>query len=152
MEIKYKFNKSSEARDCSVESVELLKYTSFKPATLQMFKDALISAKKSEEKFINNEILGLGICEQLESLYKTEIITSPQQLKDYINTIQESIEFIAESSIYDVLMKEWIGEWEREPIDEKLHPIFKKLQEEKPGLRRVIGSPKLNPNWTFKIQ
>jgi hypothetical protein len=105
MTIKYKFNKSSEVRDCVVES-------------------CLIYLSEYMDIF--------------------DVYTSQQQLKDYINIIQEPIEFIAESSIDDVLMKEWIGEWEYTDCN------WSDLMYGKQSIK--TGSPKLNSNWTFKIE
>lgn len=113
MKINYKFNKNSETRDCVVESVEC---TLINDLTLS-FVDLGVLWKNGE----------------------TKTFTSQQKLKSYINTIQEPIEFIAESDIDQVLMKEWINEWETEYI-----PFL--------NIRKVTGSPKLNSNWTFKIK
>ena len=150
MKIKYKFNKSSEARDCVVKDVELKieKYTPYKKLTLQLFKEVLDNCKKAEDDFIADKITGEGVCKQIESTYKSEIkqFTSPQQLKDYINTIDELIEFIAKSSIDDVLMKEWIGEWEYKELDCNWTNLMYG------GKTIKTGSPKLNSNWTFKIE
>ena len=143
MTIKYKFNKSSEARDCVVESVELI----------------VIKDKQCKDGY-------------MEYIRKDKQFTSRKELKDYINTIQKPIEFIAESSIDDVLMKEWIGEWEEKHFvyDNEIEPDFtveksykntcwtfryKNQVEYNSTIDGVIstktGSPKLNSNWTFKI-
>ncbi len=66
------------------------------------------------------------------------IYRTPQQLKDYISTIQEPIEFIAESSIDDVLIKEWIGKWGHKYIPFQ-------------NISIKTGSPKLDGNGVFKI-
>lgn len=67
------------------------------------------------EGFYNPHQSGLTV-NRIREIYKTvninQTFSSPKELKDYIRTIQEPITFIAESSIDDVLMKEWLGEWE----------------------------------------
>ena len=134
MTIRYKFNKSSESKDCVVESVEL-------------FVETQSVLNTNFTKNVNLDI------EWISS--ESKVFVSPQQLKDYINTIQEPIEFIAESSIDDVLMKEWIGEWE---VGYKCNECFNR-NINYPECDYIIcckeeiktGSPKLNPNWTFKI-
>lgn len=205
MTIKYKFNKSSEARDCVVKSVELetsritkkgfeeqinfeqLKY-SVNGQFLEAFQEELhedfneidtamslfhtiyekiqcddlghshkdynyyegyvwISNVRIEIKYLYSH--GFGSMENEEiNIYreiKDEIIEeklkfdSSDKLKNYINLIQEPIEFIAESDIDQVLMKEWIGKWKTEYI-----PFI--------NIRKIIGSPKFNSNWTFKIK
>ena len=87
----------------------------------------------------------------------TVAFASSQELKDYINTIQEPIEFITESSIDDVLMKEWIGEWKYkiEKIYIDTHNLincpdqFEILDIYYQQLIK-IGLP--NSNWIFKIE
>lgn len=165
MTIKYKFNKSSEARDCIIESVELEVMKELKVNfTEKEYKDFIDKnhssflyeeaeydediidrdLKNGTEDFISTEtyyvkndckLITVFNCSRnsqadstkfksstlLTTTKETKTFTSSQQLKDYINTIQEPIEFIAESSIDDVLMKEWIGEWEYiEIIKEKI--------------------------------
>lgn len=135
MKIHYKFNKSSEARDCVVESVELIIYE------------------------IDSNNITSENC--LKAIPRIRYFDN-QQLKDYINTIQESIEFIAESSIDDVLMKEWLGEWEYELYCKHCKSyLVNELCEasaqnyiEVPNCKAdycATGSPKLSSNWTFKI-
>ena len=127
MTIKYKFNKSSEARDCVVESVRLYYHNEY-------------VYSKEEKEVINRYI-------EFES---------QQRLKEYINTIQEPIEFIAESDIDQVLMKEWIGEWEIEnrcdfmycKNDKNNCILFNDCEQ----YTMKTGSPKLNSNWVFKIK
>jgi hypothetical protein len=120
MTINYKFNKSSEARDCVVESVELFteKYTQYKKLSLQTFSEVVDNVKKIETGYLIENSDGKGVCKQIESLFKIETkqFASQKELKDYINTIQEPIEFITESDIDQVLMKEWIGEWEYKKV------------------------------------
>ena len=228
MTIKYKFNKSSEARDCVVESVELripiLWDTEIKKLTREelidyifqedYFKDEeeyLESKKLKEDILAKNWTLDELICQLHYKMFydyevewdyfdvcksyqsgdggielnnsdvtisfrvynysdstefkdvtavftkstivkeaETKQFTSSQELKNYINTIQEPIEFIAESSIDDVLMKEWIGEW----IEVEKLITGTDLFGNDYGYFNDIktGSPKLNSNWTFKIE
>lgn len=216
MTIKYKFNKSSEARDCVVESVELEvmkenktiidlntvcdildKYESDKPTDevktvediLCFFDDIRFDNVEDEiideESYGNrhrisgdyefeNKILFVTLeylhqsghgdfnCKLIESYVidtslETKTFTSPQQLKDYINTTQEPIEFIAKSSIDDVLMKEWIGEWEYQNGCANKYCTYKEDSNCWDfncckHFIKSVGSPKLNSNWTFKIQ
>lgn len=83
----------------------------------------------------------------------TKTFTNEQDLKDYINSIKEPIEFIGSSSIDDVLLKDWLGEWEynsktvKYPIDNQEQGI--KWAEDL--VTEKVKSPKLNSNWKFKI-
>lgn len=101
----------------------------------------------------------------LKGIIQTKSFTSQQQLKDYINTVQEPIEFIIESSIDDVLMKEWIGEWEyTSPCgfisksachyeESKRAYVCDRCNEARnEDCSFKIGSPKLNSNWKFIIK
>lgn len=120
MTIKYKFNKSSEARDCVVNY-------------LLLFIDAGNPVKTARK-------------------FETEL-----ELKDYINSIQEPIEFITESDIDQVLMKEWIGEWELSyncnECNNRNLGYYDDCDYNLCGKKKVkTGSPKLNNNWTFKIE
>jgi hypothetical protein len=188
MTIKYKFNKSSEARDCVIESVELQeekrieiedfelkdKINNYEEVYKELIDEEEWRCKYYKSEYRINDIANVDIrvvvewtdwgnyADYLEDLeiiafYKTttesKFFTSQQELKDYINTIQEPIEFIAESSIDDVLMKEWIGEWNTEVYfansDDEL---FRSDEKYNFPLKRIVGSPKLNSNWTFKIE
>ena len=213
MTIKYKFNKSSEARDCVVESVELhvknnmryekttfeefkndcdnlLKETSdiTKEIGLNFNKDSFIEYMKQSHIFttldagfathtiysrmyddysftlhstINNKTKAVKDVLEVERIkgksLPIQFFTSQKELQPYINSIQEPIEFIAESDIDQVLMKEWIGEWETSyNCDECNNRNLGYWNDCDYNLccKKEIktGSPKLNSNWTFKIK
>jgi len=150
MTIKYKFNKSSEARDCVVESVELVEIQEEK----RMWKSYSFPGKVYDpySAFLLEKNKDVEI--EKEKITYSLKFTSQKELKNYINTIQKPIEFISESSIDDVLMKEWIGEWEtgykcdecyNRNINYECDYLICCKKEIKTGL------PKLNSNWTFKI-
>jgi hypothetical protein len=152
MTIKYKFNKSSEARDCVVESVELVEIQEEK----RMWKSYSFPGKVYDpySAFLLEKNKDVEI--EKEKITYSLKFTSQQELKDYINTIQEPIEFIAESDIDQVLMKEWIGEWEIEnrcdfmycKNDKNNCILFNDCEQ----YTMKTGSPKLNSNWVFKIK
>jgi hypothetical protein len=197
MKIRYKFNKSSEARDCVVESVELelidtkevelteeqlfeidsnfeckYEYTSNETVYDYDYEKGSVRgeydfdftqfAEKNQEDYVNRTILGHCTyyrnghsnfeerdfrCWEEITTTETKQFISQQELKDYINTIQEPMEFIAEFDIDQVLMKEWIGEWETKQV---LNQI---LGRDYTYWETVyVGSPKLNSNWIFKIK
>jgi hypothetical protein len=145
MTIKYKFNKSSEARDCVVESVELVEIQ--KKKRIKIDYGQKWSPRDPYAAFIlEQERVNYKEPEKVEIKYDKQF-TSQQELKDYINSIQEPIEFISESSIDDVLMKEWIGEWDYTESTVDSETGIEWLTENS----KKTGSPKLNSNWTFKI-
>jgi len=43
---------------------------------------------------------------------EAKTFTCPNELKEYINSLEGKIKFVGKSSIDDVLIKEWLGEWE----------------------------------------
>jgi hypothetical protein len=200
MTINYKFNKSSEARDCVVESVEL-KYqlnnrelvdNSLHVEILNNYAKTLIGEDayllESEEdindyvsdfhtvieeeinvekgfeyyyieehlfddyfvcfeKWIYSESTEIENVKIYKIITETKTFISQQELKDYINIITEPIEFITESDIDQVLMKEWIGEWETKKV------LNSNLGNEYSYYETVyMGSPKLNSKWIFKIK
>jgi hypothetical protein len=168
MTIKYKFNKSSEARDCVVESVELVEIQEEK----RMWKSYSFPGKVYDpySAFLLEKNKDVEI--EKEKITYSLKFTSQKELKDYINAIQKPIEFIAYSDIDQVLMKEWIGDWEEKHFvyDNEIEPDFtveksykntcwtfryKNQVEYNSTIDGVIstktGSPKLNSNWTFKI-
>jgi hypothetical protein len=215
MTIKYKFNKSSEARDCVVESVELeTLHISKRTITEEELYELNSNFDNDYQRFIV-EVVSIDNSDMDKSLSKCKVVldlstdtitikgsgthiqtwqdnyvedvelyienktveiktfTSQQELKDYINTIQEPIEFIAESDIDQVLMKEWIGEWEEKHFvyDNEIEADFtvekgykntcwtfryKNQVKYNSTIDGVIstktGSPKLNFNWTFNIK
>jgi hypothetical protein len=143
MTIKYKFNKSSEARDCVVESVELVEIQEEK----RMWKSYSFPGKVYDpySAFLLEKNKDVEI--EKEKITYSLKFTSQKELKNYINTIQKPIEFIAESSIDDVLMKEWIADWDYTESTVDSETGIEWLTENS----KKTGSPKLNSNWTFKI-
>ena len=133
MTINYKFNKSSEARDCVVTNIEIT------------------------------------------TPDKSFTASNPNWVKSYFeNNSQETIEFVTDNPLDEVILKEWLGEWEEilcpipytimaninfqeKLFDKKLKPILTKLEIDE--IKNILslkvkqkkGSPKLNSNWTFKI-
>lgn len=214
MTIKYKFKKSSEVRDCVVESVEVIvikenktivgletiyeilnKYEQDPPTDVIDIYDILCYFNDGRFENVENEVLyeesygnqhsvegeykfddkvlfvkleylhqsghGDFNCELIQSYVidtktETKQFSSQQELKEYINTIQEPIEFIAESDIDQVLMKEWIGEWELsyncDECNNRNLGYYDDCDYNLCGKKEVkTGSPKLNSNWKFKI-
>jgi hypothetical protein len=143
MTIKYKFNKSSEARDCVVESVELVEIQEEK----RMWKSYSFPGKVYDpySAFLLEKNKDVEI--EKEKITYSLKFTSQKELKNYINTIQKPIEFIAESNIDDVLMKEWIADWDYTESTVDSETGIEWLTENS----KKTGSPKLNSNWTFKI-
>lgn len=71
--------------------------------------------------------------------------TKPNKLKQFIKSIDEPIEFIANSAIDEVLLIELLGEWNYDYDIQQTH--YQSIPEK----LNIIGSPNLNSNWTFKI-
>ena len=70
---------------------------------------------------------------------ETEIVSmiDPNTAKRYCEGIDGKIEFIVKSSLDDVLLREWICDWNVKTDKKTIYPIL---------------SSKLKKNWTFKIE
>lgn len=189
MKINYKFNKSSEARDCIISGVELTMTSTTKVSITEeelyvlnsefdedyqryiikdfnydtsdldngrvqckvkldlstretVIKGTATHVKTHQDNYFEDIALWKELINQ-----ESKQFTSPSDLKSYIQSITEPIEFVTNNPLDEIILKEWIGEWKTQQVlNEYLGRDYTYFE------TVFVGSPTLNSNWTFKIE
>jgi len=157
MKINYTFNKSSESRYCTITSVQLNTSTVYKfPVTEHQLKELNPNIKDYKDHttdglhfdFSTSESTIKGKLEEGELVIWLENTDLEEKefynkldLKDWLNLVKDPIEFIGKSSLDDVLLKEWIGNWEYE--DDPIYFRFEEDPDQENLVKEALKDPKI---------